>query len=427
MNKRIVIALMLFLPVAGQAQFGKLANKVKSKINQRADAKADKAIDKTLDAVEGKNSPATPAATAPADTEAVGTKATPPAQRAAYTRYDFIPGEKVLYAEDFATEAAGELPTGWNTNGSGEVVTLDGLPGNWLRLHKSFSYLSSNTKLFGTDYTIEFDLVMDLKNNGWMFPSLVFGVLAADTLSTTDNELLNNSIKFAAVTGTLYPGTTSSRASMEASLNGRNYYTGSVKDYNDLEKYYGQPVHIAMQFQKERCRIWINEVKAFDAPKAVPIAKKMNQLVFKLSHTNYAEEQYGIYISNIKVATGLPDTRHKLAETGTFSTTGILFDVNAATLRPESYGVIREIAAVLKENPGMQLLITGHTSSDGDEKVNLDLSRRRAAAVKQALVDEFQVDAGLLETDGKGESMPVADNATREGKAANRRVEFKRR
>ena len=260
-----------------------------------------------------------------------------------------------------------------------------------------------------------------------MFPSLVFGVLAADTLSTTDNELLNNSIKFAAVTGTIYPGTTSSRASMEASLNGRNYYTGSVKDYNDLEKYYGQPVHIAMQFQKERCRIWINEVKAFDAPKAVPIAKKMNQLVFKLSHTNYAEEQYGIYISNIKVATGLPDTRHKLAETGTFSTTGILFDVNAATLRPESYGVIREIAAVLKENPGMQLLITGHTSSDGDEKVNLDLSRRRAAAVKQALVDEFQVDASLLETDGKGESMPVADNATREGKAANRRVEFKRR
>ena len=139
MNKRIVIALMLFLPVAGQAQFGKLANKVKSKINQRADAKADKAIDKTLDAVKGKNSPATLAATAPADTEAVGTKATPPAQRAAYTRYDFIPGEKVLYAEDFATEAAGELPTGWNTNGSGEVVTLDGLPGNWLRLHKSFS------------------------------------------------------------------------------------------------------------------------------------------------------------------------------------------------------------------------------------------------------------------------------------------------
>ena len=213
---------------------------------------------------------------------------------------------------------------------------------------------------------------------------------------------------------------------MESQLEGRNYFTGNVKEYNELEKYYGKPVHVSIQVQKERCRIWINEVKAFDAPKAVPQAFKMNQLFFSISHTNYAEEQYALYISNIKIATGLPDTRHKLAEEGKFSTTGILFDVNQATIKPESYGVLKEIAGVIKQAEGMRILITGHTSSDGDDKLNLDLSRRRAAAVKQALVSEYGIDAASLDTDGKGEAEPVADNKTKEGKAANRRVEFKK-
>ena len=150
----------------------------------------------------------------------------------------------------------------------------------------------------------------------------------------------------------------------------------------------------------------------------------MNQLMFEISHTNYKEDQYGIFISNIKVATGRPDSRHKLIEEGKFSTTGILFDFQSAVIRPESYAVIKDIAGVLKDNASVKVKVVGHTSSDGDDNANLELSRKRATAVREMLVNEFNIDASRIETEGKGETQPVADNKTREGKALNRRVEF---
>jgi outer membrane protein OmpA-like peptidoglycan-associated protein len=66
----------------------------------------------------------------------------------------------------------------------------------------------------------------------------------------------------------------------------------------------------------------------------------------------------------------------------------------------------------------------GHTDTDGDDAKNLDLSSRRAASVRIALTTEFGIESSRLETDGKGEMQPVADNKTPEGKAQNRRVEF---
>lgn len=69
-------------------------------------------------------------------------------------------------------------------------------------------------------------------------------------------------------------------------------------------------------------------------------------------------------------------------------------------------------------------MIVGHTDADGDAAANLDLSKRRAASVKTALAAEFKIDAGRMDTDGKGESEPVDKNDTPAGKANNRRVEF---
>ena len=81
-------------------------------------------------------------------------------------------------------------------------------------------------------------------------------------------------------------------------------------------------------------------------------------------------------------------------------------------------------AKVLSENPDVKVKIVGHTDSDGDDKSNLDLSKRRADAVKSALAKDFSIDAARLETDGKGESQPADKNNTETGKANNRRVEF---
>lgn len=414
----LLLALAL-MPALANAQLNGLVNKVKSKVNQRVNTKTDKAIDDALDEIEGKSKKQT----STTNNTTAESKQQPAV--ASYTRYDFIAGEKILYAEDFAAEAIGELPLGWNTNGSAEVVNIPNQNGKWLRLHKSFIYLSNNTKEFGDNYTIEFDMLLQLKNNGWGFPELAVGVLASGTLPTTDNSLLKEYDQNASVMAIIRPGAASpSRIEIESKLSNKAYFNSNTKEYSELEKYYGVPVHVAIQVQKERFRMWINEVKAFDVPKAVPLDQKMNQLFFKISHTNYAENDYGLFVSNLKIATGVPDTRHKLLEEGKFSTTGILFDVNAAVIKPESYGMIKEIATVLKENPTVKIRIVGHTSSDGDDAANLELSKKRAAAVKELLIKEYGMDAAVIETDGKGETQPVADNKTKEGKAANRRVEF---
>jgi len=85
---------------------------------------------------------------------------------------------------------------------------------------------------------------------------------------------------------------------------------------------------------------------------------------------------------------------------------------------------LKEIAAVLKENGDVKVKIVGHTDADGEENANQVLSEKRAAAVKTSLVKEFGVTESNLVTEGKGESQPMDKNATPEGKANNRRVEF---
>ncbi len=428
MNKKIFFSLMLVMPIAANAQFKGLFNKIKTKadqkINQRVDSKVDKAIDKTLDDAEGKNT-----AKAPGSATSIETEANAPVKKdegiKSFSKYDFVPGDKILYAEDFALEAIAELPAGWNTNGSGEVVSLDNVPGKWLRLHNPFVYLTSNTKDLTQNYTAEFDLILQLKNNGWMYPTFTVGLFATSGEAGTSNTFLKAFDKNASVMATLYPEeNNNSRVVVESATEGKIYFKSEARNYGILDKYYGKPVHIAVQVQQQRFRMWINETKVFDVPRAIDTAYKMNQLFFKVGATNYKEEQYGIYITNIKAATGLPDTRHKLIEEGKFSTTGILFDLNSATIKPASYGIIKEIAAVLKENPSVRIKIIGHTSSDGDDKENLELSKKRSAAVKDLLITEYAIDNSAIETDGKGEMQPTADNKTREGKVANRRVEF---
>ncbi len=421
--KRIIIASILSftLPAIAPAQLGGLINKVKVKTKQRADQKVDQQIDKSLDELEGKKT-TTPA---PADQPAAA-KAPVEAEPAlkSFSRYDFIPGEEVLYYDNFEGEALGELPTAWNTSGTGEVTTFDKFPGNWMRLHKNFIYLSRNQKKFGDNYTAEFDVIFQLKNNGWSYPDLRFGFFASNDEPNGGNNFLRESKKNAALVATIYPGEfKSSRVRLTSYLNGRDYFQGTPKAYESLEKSYGVPVHVAIQVQKERCRIWINEEKIFDVPKGIPVEHVMNQIYFEMGNTNYPEDQYGVFISNIKVATGKPDTRHKLVDEGKFSTTGILFDFQSAVIKPESYAVVKEIASVLKEN-NITVKVVGHTSSDGDDQANMELSNKRAAAVKDLLVNEFAIDASRLQTEGKGETQPVADNKTREGKMLNRRVEF---
>lgn len=422
--KNIAVATLLAtIPFAGSAQLGGLMNKVKNKVNQRVDQRVDHTIDKELDKAEGKTASAYSSSNSSNNTPAASVEE--PVLKST-GKYDFIAGEKIFYYENFEQDALGELPMGWNTNGTGEITTLDKYAGKWLRVHSPFTYLTANKTEFSENYTIEFDIILQLKNNGWMYPQVSFGLFSSGTETTTDNTFLKDYNKYGAVTALLSPGEfKSTKAVLKSYVDGQSYFTGEPKGLPELEQWYGKPVHIAIQVQKERYRMWANEVKIFDIPKGVPTNYIMNQLQIRAHSTNYNDSQYGIYVSNFKMAKGLPDTRHKLIDEGKFSTTSILFDVNAARLKPESFGTIKEVANVLKEYKEVRIKIFGHTDNDGNDKDNLALSQKRSEAVKTALVNEYGIDVSRIETDGKGEAEPVADNKTREGKAANRRIEMK--
>jgi OOP family OmpA-OmpF porin len=116
----------------------------------------------------------------------------------------------------------------------------------------------------------------------------------------------------------------------------------------------------------------------------------------------------------------------QLEQTGRAEIYGIYFDFASARIKEESTPVLQEINAVLTKNPSWKLNIAGHTDNIGGDAYNLELSRKRAAAVKEALVSQYHIDGGRLETAGFGAGQPKENNDTIEGRARNRRVELVR-
>jgi outer membrane protein OmpA-like peptidoglycan-associated protein len=104
---------------------------------------------------------------------------------------------------------------------------------------------------------------------------------------------------------------------------------------------------------------------------------------------------------------------------------GIYFDFNQATIKPESKPALDGAAKILKDNPTIKVEIQGHTDSVGSSDYNLKLSDRRAQSVVNYLVQNYGIDVNRLTSRGYGKAMPIADNSTAEGRALNRRVEFK--
>ncbi len=113
-----------------------------------------------------------------------------------------------------------------------------------------------------------------------------------------------------------------------------------------------------------------------------------------------------------------------IGETGSVRLDNVYFEFAAATLTAESDAAIAEMARLLGDNPELEIYVVGHTDSVGAYETNLDLSRRRAEAVVQALVSRHGIEATRLVPAGVGPLAPVASNATEAGRAENRRVEL---
>jgi OmpA-OmpF porin, OOP family len=323
-----------------------------------------------------------------------------------YSKFDFIPGEKLLFFDDF-NENPGDFPAAWNTSGSGEIVTTNIAPGKWFQFTGSGFYIPDTKGDFPENFTAEFDFIPTNRTEDAQ--AIGFGFF-----------IVSGNIKNPAEGGAI-PGKSGMKLNIDAYTsyyssyaNGEYVLNGNL-DYK-LEK--NQLYHFAVWVQKQRIRVYINEKKIFDVPRGMPEGVKYNILRFEMG------DEATPMIANFRVAAGLPDMRNKLLTEGKLVSYGIYFDVNRAEVKPTSYATLKEIAQVLKENPTVKIRITGHTDSDGDDAANLELSKRRAAAVKAELVNNFGIDAARMETDGKGEQQPVAANDTAGNKAKNRRVEF---
>lgn len=127
-----------------------------------------------------------------------------------------------------------------------------------------------------------------------------------------------------------------------------------------------------------------------------------------------------IHIRDIRVDYGVEDPVSVLEAEGEYTTRSIYFDFNSADLRPESTPELERLRGMIAEY-GRPLVIEGHTDSTGPDDYNMELSTRRAEAVK-AYLESKGIDAGLVQAVGKGETETIADNATDDGRQANRRV-----
>jgi outer membrane protein OmpA-like peptidoglycan-associated protein len=151
-------------------------------------------------------------------------------------------------------------------------------------------------------------------------------------------------------------------------------------------------------------------------------------LLLKIKDPQWSQGKFRIEVIRINYKTAKPVNlvEKQLTEQKRAVTYGIYFDFNKDTIKPESEPVLKEIVQAMTDNPDWKLTVEGNTDNIGGDAYNLDLSKRRAAAVKEALVTRYQIGADRLSTNGFGASHPVETNDTLEGRARNRRVELTR-
>ncbi len=431
MKKILMLTTLFFLTfsISMEAQFldrlaKKAEEKAKREAEERSQRRVEKGIDKVYDAAEEgidesvkgdenkkdkknkneENSEESDQGTE--NTTADKSKNQTPGFQS-YSKFDFVPGEKVIFFDDFTDGNIGDFPVLWNTTGSGEIVTNNLFEGRWFNLtNGDEATVLDQPVTLPENYTIEFDVVPqkdqdDGNNVAWSF----------NVLSTSKPKDIDY--------GLARPGDATIRFDFAYNTHYISYYRDGSPDLSGntdkMRLLADIKYKISVWVQKERIRLYVDQTKVFDLPKAMSKNYKYNMVRFDRGTTMF---------TNFRIATGLPDMRSKLITEGKLVSYGIYFDVNKDIVKPESYGTLKEIAAVLNENPDVKVKIVGHTDADGSDTSNLDLSKRRGAAVKNTLVKDFGIDAARLESDGAGEAQPVAKNDTSANKALNRRVEF---
>jgi len=312
------------------------------------------------------------------------------APKLVWSKYDFVPGDKIIFEDNLIGEENGEFPSRWDLfAGTTENAVFGGE--NVIMFRGGAPQIVPFIKNSNIDYlpevfTIEFDL---------FFPDNSFTVYFYDRKNQK------------------YPSGASSLMirpeQMElGSANSR------LPNNESISKKWA---HISIAYTSGQLKAYINETRLINIPH---LAFNPTGLTL-FSYT--ANDNKPFYVKNIRIAEGGVKYYDRFIQDGKIVSNGIRFDVGNATLRPESMGVLNEIYKMLSEHPDIKVSIVGHTDSDGDADLNLKLSEERATTVMKQL-ESMGISADRLSSKGLGESKPFGPNDTPEGKAANRRVEF---
>lgn len=402
-----IVVAMISLPYSVNGQFKLDLKKKVISFDKNTKANVQKEAAKDKQATPDKNVTKPTEETKPITDKQPDAQENPAVQ--SYSSYDFIPGEKVILFEDFSQDAVGDFPALWTANAPGEINTLNIAPGNWLNLNSGDgNYFILKSIDFPKNFIIELDIV----------PKKTGGRYAADLILYGESKSLE-------MDNNIDPGNSGIQIFISKDdWHTKGYKSGenpSITGTSQLNPVEPDKVnHVIIWVQNRRLRIYNKSAKVLDMPTNIFDGTKFNRLCFRLIRGASS----GSYLSNIKITDASPDMRSKLLTEGKLVTYGIYFDVNKDVVKPESFGTLKEISKILTENPGVRVKIVGHTDSDGADPANLDLSKRRGASVKDTMVKDFGIDASRIESDGMGETQPVAANDTPVNKALNRRVEF---
>jgi flagellar motor protein MotB len=323
-----------------------------------------------------------------------------------WNRYDFVPGEKIIFEDNQENEENGEFPSRWDHAGGGSVenVLFGETPVIWFKDEDSWivPYMKDPENDYLPDiFTIEFDAWFE--NEEYCQYYLEWYDMKNQSDIGYDLRKLQIRPNEIAIYGI-----------------GEAFYPGEDYEYNiEADESFWR--HIAISFNKRAVKVYFDEARVMNLPNvgANPTGISISGGPFNTAGIKGINR----FIRNIRIAEGGVKLYDKFLSDGKIVTNGIRFDVNKATIKPESMGVINEIAKLMKDHPEVTFSVEGHTDSDGETAFNQNLSERRAEAVVAEMV-RLGIEQSRLTSKGWGESKPLNPNATPEGKANNRRVEF---
>lgn len=448
---RVLLVGLALLAGAGAVEAQSVADRLKAKAKERAAQRTDQALDRAVDRAEqavecvttdrtciqkaeesgqavrvtdgsGKvveERPAaaaasTPGATAGATASAGGAAAAPDTTlrpgEGAWSNYDFVPGARVLFAEDFTRDRVGNFPRRLELmEGNMEVVEWSGR--RWLRATGAGAFKLPLPETLPERFTIEFDLTL---------PWWAVGFYSGEYEGLGDVSVYGPS-GVVMLSGT-EAGVYRANGAGKSAVDPRELMPNLNDEYE--ESFLSKPLRVRMQADGRYVKLYLNEKRISNMPNFD--FGRRDHLIFEFRDNSNGGDPYPPLITDISVNAGGMDLYDALEADGRVATRGILFDTGSDRLRPESTPTLRQIVDMLKEHGDLAITIEGHTDDVGQAAANQALSEKRAAAVKAYLVSQG-IEASRLESQGFGQTKPAVPNTTAEGRQQNRRVELVKR